>query len=317
MKIVFFGTPDFAVACLDSLVKNNYNIVGVVTMPDKPAHRGQRIRFSPIKQYAIDNKLNLLQPTNLKDADFLKDLNFLKADINIVVAFRMVPKEVYAMPPLGSFNLHASLLPKYRGAAPIHWAIINGEKETGLTTFLLNNKIDEGEIILQEKISIDRDETAGQLHDRMKIEGGNLIIKTLEALNSEDFKTISQNEIKTEPSLAPKIFKETTLIPWHKKGQEIVNFVRGMSPLPCATTVFFDEKLQKDLFLKVYKVEFNEFPNNKTIGQVEVNLEEGISVYCSDGKIELLDLQQSGRKRMSVNDFLRGNRLEGSFVVKK
>ncbi|MCK9162916.1 MAG: methionyl-tRNA formyltransferase [Bacteroidales bacterium] len=316
MRIVFFGTPDFAVTCLESLINNGYEVVGVVTMPDKPSNRGHKINFSAVKQYALNNNLQLLQPINLKDPTFLEELKSLKADLNIVVAFRMMPKDVYAMPPMGSFNLHASLLPKYRGAAPIHWAVINGEKETGLTTFLLNDKIDEGEIIFQKKIAIGENETTGELHDRMKVEGGNLILKTVDALKNGDIKTFSQNKFETQPSLAPKIYKDTTIIPWHKKGKEILNFVRGMCPYPCATTIFFNEKTQTDLFLKVYCVEFHELLHDKKIGLVEVNIMVGFRVYCIDGFVKILDLQQSGKKRMSIEDFLRGNRLESSFVVK-
>ncbi len=316
MRIVFFGTPDFAVTCLDFLVKNGHNVVGVVTMPDKPSNRGHKINFSAVKQYALDNKLPLLQPANLKDPIFLEDLRALKADLNIVVAFRMLPKDVYAMPPMGSFNLHGSLLPKYRGAAPIHWAVINGEKETGLTTFLLNEKIDEGEIMFQQKIQIGENETTGELHDRMKVKGGELILKTLEALKNGDIKTICQTKIEVKPSLAPKIYKDTTLIPWHKTGREIVDFVRGMCPYPSATTIFFNEKTQTDLFLKVYGVEFVEFTHDKNIGSVEVNIRDGFRVYCQDGYIKILDFQLSGKKRMSTDEFLRGNRLDSNFVVK-
>jgi methionyl-tRNA formyltransferase len=316
MRIVFLGTPSFAVASLDALVKAGYNIVGVVTMPDKPANRGQKITFSAVKEYALENKLRLLQPTNLKDPIFLKELKELNADLQIVVAFRMLPKEVYAMPRLGTFNLHASLLPKYRGAAPIHWAVINGEKETGLTTFLLNDKIDEGEILFQEKITIKDKETTGSLHDRMMIEGGKLVVKTTQALEKGNYKTIPQSKIGIIPSLAPKIFKETTLIPWHKKGSEIENFVRGMSPFPCSRAVFFDEKTKFEVFLKVFEVEFSLISHNKKNGLVEVNTKEELIVYCLDGIIKILDLQLSGKKRMKTKDFLKGNRLGSSFIVK-
>ncbi|HBN04286.1 MAG TPA: methionyl-tRNA formyltransferase [Bacteroidales bacterium] len=317
MRIVFLGTPEFAVASLDALVKQGYNVVGVVTMPDKPANRGHRITYSAVKQYALDNNLRLLQPANLKDNAFLEELKSLEADLQIVVAFRMLPKVVYAMPKLGTFNLHGSLLPKYRGAAPIHWAVINGETQTGLTTFLLNDKIDEGEIIFQEKIDILEEETTGELHDRMMIEGGKLVVKTVKAIESGNFSTISQQKTFVEPSLAPKIFKETTLIPWDKKGKEIENFVRGMSPFPCATTVFYDKNSNFELFLKVYKVKFNPFSHKKNIGEIEINTRLGFRVYCLDGFVEILDLQQSGKKRMKVDEFLRGTRLEGNFMIKK
>lgn len=317
MRIVFLGTPEFAVASLDALVKQGYDIVGVVTMPDKPANRGHRITYSAVKQYALDNNLRLLQPANLKDEAFLEELKSLEADLQIVVAFRMLPKVVYAMPELGTFNLHGSLLPKYRGAAPIHWAVINGETQTGLTTFLLNDKIDEGEIIFQEKIDIFEEETTGELRDRMMIEGGKLVVKTVKAIESGDFTTVSQKNTDVEPTLAPKIFKETTLIPWDKKGKEIENFVRGMCPFPCATTVFFDKNSNSEHFLKIYKVKFNPFSHKFNIGKIDINTRHGFRVFCSDGFVEILDLQQSGKKRMKVEDFLNGTRLEGDFMIKK
>ncbi|MBP1645854.1 MAG: methionyl-tRNA formyltransferase [Bacteroidetes bacterium] len=317
MRIVFLGTPEFAVASLDALVKQGYDVVGVVTMPDKPANRGHRITYSAVKQYALDNNLRLLQPANLKDKAFLEELKSLEADLQIVVAFRMLPKVVYSMPKLGTFNLHGSLLPKYRGAAPIHWAVINGETQTGLTTFLLNDKIDEGEIIFQEKIDIHEEDTTGELHDRMMIEGGKLVVKTVLVIESGNFSTISQQKTLVEPSLAPKIFKETTFISWDKKGKEIENFVRGMSPFPCATTVFCDKNINFELFLKVYKVKFNPFSHKKNIGEIEINTRLGFRVYCLDGFVEILDLQQSGKKRMKVDEFLRGTRLEGNFMIKK
>lgn len=317
MRIVFLGTPEFAVASLDALVKQEYNVVGVVTMPDKPANRGHRITYSAVKQYALDNNLRLLQPANLKDKTFLEELKSLEADLQIVVAFRMLPKEVYAMPKMGTFNLHASLLPKYRGAAPIHWAVINGETQTGLTTFLLNDKIDEGEIIFQKNIEIFENETTGELHDRMMIEGGKLVVRTVDAIEKGNISTISQHKTLVQPSLAPKIFKETTLIPWDKKGKEIENFVRGMCPFPCATTVFCDGNSNLEHFLKVYKVKFNPFSHKKNIGEIEINTRLGFRVYCLDGFVEILDLQQSGKKRMKVDEFLRGTRLEGDFMIKK
>lgn len=317
MRIVFLGTPEFAVASLDALVKQGYNVVGVVTMPDKPANRGHRITYSAVKQYALDNNLRLLQPANLKDKTFLEELKSLEADLQIVVAFRMLPKEVYAMPKMGTFNLHASLLPKYRGAAPIHWAVINGETQTGLTTFLLNDKIDEGEIIFQENIEIFENETTGELHDRMMIEGGKLVVRTVDAIEKGNISTISQHKTLVQPSLAPKIYKETTLIPWYKKGKEIENFVRGMCPFPCATTVFCDGNSNLEHFLKVYKVKFNPFSHKKNIGEIEINTRLGFRVYCLDGFVEILDLQQSGKKRMKVDEFLRGTRLEGDFMIKK
>ena len=252
MKIIYMGTPDFAVEPLRRLVEAGKNIVAVVTMPDKPAGRGHKIQFSPIKEYALSVGLPILQPVNLKDPEFIEELRSYQADLQIVVAFRMLPEIVWNMPPLGTFNLHASLLPQYRGAAPINWAIINGETQTGMTTFLLNEKTDEGEILLQETIEIGKETTAGDLHDEMMYKAFDLIEQTIEKLLSENLQTIPQIQSENLKP-APKIFKETTVINWNEKGEKIINLIRGMSPYPAATTQFIDKADGKIYQFKVFK----------------------------------------------------------------
>ncbi|MDR0971713.1 MAG: methionyl-tRNA formyltransferase [Bacteroidales bacterium] len=317
MKVVFFGTTDFAAFCLNAVVENGYNVVGVVTTEDKPANRGHKIAYSPVKQYALENNLFLLQPNKLKDEDFLNRLSLLEADIQIVVAFRMLPKEVYSMPKKGTFNLHASLLPKYRGAAPINWAIINGDKTTGLTTFFLNDRIDEGEIIFQQEITIESNERFGQLYNRMMIRGGELVVKTLKAIENNSYKVISQKDIQQSYSTAPKIYKDMTYINWENSGKNIENFVRGLSPNPCARAIFYDKITKNELILKIFEVKFTKKTHKKNIGDITINKEEGFVIYCLDGIVEIIELQQSGKKPMSVLDFLRGNRIEDNLVIKK
>lgn len=316
MRIVFFGSPDFAVCSLDALLQNGFNVVGVVTATDKQANRGHKICTSAVKDYAVEHNIPLLQPQNMKSTEFLSQLRELKADLQIVVAFRMMPKVVYAMPKYGTFNLHGSLLPRYRGAAPINWAIINGETKTGVTTFLLNDKIDEGQIIYQEEIQIEENDNFGSLHDKMMKIGASLVVKTVKAIENGNIKTIPQSEIKLIPCLAPKIYSDTTQIDWKKQGKDIVNFVRGLSPMPCAKTVFVDEKGNEEMFLKVFEVEFVPFLHKKDIGSVQIDNKVGIQVFCSDGFIKIIDLQQSGKKRMNVFDFLRGLKMFENFVAR-
>jgi methionyl-tRNA formyltransferase len=316
IRIVFFGTPEFAVAQLDELIQENYNVVGVVTTPDKPAGRGLKIIQSAVKQYAVQHNLPVLQPDKLKSEDFLTQLAALKADLQIVIAFRMLPQVVYCMPRLGTFNLHASLLPKYRGAAPINWAIINGETQTGLTTFLLNDKIDEGEIILQQPISIEKEDTAETLHDKMMNQGRKLVTKTINLLVSGKTTTKLQDNSDSAPSFAPKIFKETTLIAWNKNGEEIVNFIRGLSAYPAATTVFFSENDAKEYSFKVFKAIF--LPNiaEKKPGIFSIEKNSQIRVSCLNGEIQLIDLQLSGKKRMNAEKFIRGWKLDTKLFAK-
>lgn len=306
LKIVFMGTPEFAVASLDALVTAGFNIVGVVTAPDKPAGRGMKLNESAVKKYTVEKSLKILQPEKLKNPEFLEELRSLRADVNVVVAFRMLPEVVWNMPPLGTINVHASLLPQYRGAAPINWAIINGEKETGVTTFKLQHEIDTGNILLQEKIKIGDDETAGELHDRMKIIGAELLVKTIRGLADG---TIKEQRQETEDSSAevikhaPKIFTETCKIDWSKTVDEIYNQIRGLSPYPCAFT-YLNNKM-----LKVYRaekeIEVNAFDN----GSVHTDGKTFLKFACSNGFIHVTDIQLEGKKRMNVEDFLRGWRM--------
>jgi methionyl-tRNA formyltransferase len=272
-------------------------------MPDKQAGRGLKVYQSAVKQYAVEHNIPLLQPVSLKDEAFLTELAAFKADLQIVVAFRMLPQVVYAMPKYGTFNLHASLLPKYRGAAPINWAIINGEEQTGLTTFLLNDSIDEGEILLQHSIYIYKEDDFGTLYQRMMNEGRSLVTQTIDLIVKGNIATKRQ---KGTPSFAPKIFKETTQINWEDKGENIVNFVRGLSPYPCAICSFLGDETGKKYDFKVYEVEFLPVLEKIFLGKFFVNDSSKIMVSCSDGLIQILDLQQSGKKRMKSKELLNG-----------
>jgi len=292
------GTPEFAVPCLDSLLKAGYNVVGVITAPDRPAGRGKKIRFSAVKEFALNNKLNILQPTNLKNLDFQKTLKNLNADIQVVVAFRMLPEAVWNMPPMGSINLHASLLPNYRGAAPINWAIINGEKETGVSTFFLQHEIDTGKIIFQEKIEIKKDDYLDTIYDKLMNLGAKLIVKTIDAVNKNDYPQTAQDHI-TDIKHAPKIFKETGEINWNNDVISIYNLIRGLSPYPVAWT-----KL-KNKTLKIFKANPIIISSNKENGEVEF-LKETIKFYCKDGYIEITELQLEGKRKMKTSDFLKG-----------
>ncbi len=303
MKIVFMGTPDFAVTALDAILAAEHDVVGVVTVPDRQTGRGLKVTFSPVKQYALDHSLHLLQPEKLRDPEFQEQLRALKADIFVVVAFRMLPQSVWAMPPLGTFNLHASLLPQYRGAAPINWAIINGEKETGVTTFMLNEHIDEGSILLQERTPITPEDTAETLHDRLAEIGSKLIVKTLQGLIDGTLSPQPQpacNNLRP----APKIFKPDCAIDWNKPGRSIVDFVRGLSPYPAATMQLQDTK-GASLSFKVYEVAF-EPAENTTVGALISDGKNMQKIGIQDGYIHILSLQLSGKKRISIQEFLRG-----------
>ncbi|TKK66039.1 methionyl-tRNA formyltransferase [Ilyomonas limi] len=304
------GTPAFAVASLDALVQAGCNIVGVITAPDKPAGRGMKLTESAVKKYAMEKGLHILQPEKLKNPAFLEALQNLHADLQIVVAFRMLPEVVWNMPPMGTINLHGSLLPAYRGAAPINWAIINGEKETGVTTFKLQHQIDTGNILLQEKILINDDETAGELHDVMKEVGAKLLIKTIKGLAENSIKEVlQQNEnISKAQQHAPKIFTETCKIDWTKPADEIYNLTRGLSPFPAAFT-FLQNKL-----LKIYKAKKEICLHNAEPGSCKSDGKTYLKFACADGYIYALDVQMEGKKRMLIEDFLRGFRLnpEGS-----
>lgn len=313
-RIVFMGTPQFAVASLDALRKAGYNIVGVVTVPDKPVGRGQKISYSPVKEYALENKLNILQPEKLKDKTFLSQLRELNADLFVVVAFRMLPKVVWDMPRLGTFNLHASLLPQYRGAAPINWAIINGETTTGVTTFLLNEKIDEGKILLQESTTISNTDTAETIHDRLAEIGKNLVVRTAEGLIENKLSATSQTDNNTLLKAAPKIFKADCAIDWKKKGNEIVNFVRGLSPYPAATMVLNDVEKNTQLSFKIYDVIFEQ-ANNSELFKVYTDQKEYLKIGISDGYIHIKVLQISGKRKNDVKDFLRGNNINNCVLL--
>ena len=300
------GTPDFAVASLEALVKVGYNVVGVITAPDKPSGRGKKINMSAVKKYAIEQNLTVLQPTNLKSDEFNEELKDLNADLQIVVAFRMLPEKVWDMPPLGTFNLHASLLPQYRGAAPINWAIINGDKETGITTFFIEHQIDTGNILFSEKVEITNIDNAETLHDKLMEVGARLVVKTTDAIFKGDISPVPQVEFKTnELKAAPKIFKSDCRIDWTKSAQELYNFIRGLSPYPAAFTSIEHIESGKKLGLKVFDTEL--LINEKgSIAEWKRNSNNDLIVYCSEGAISLKEIQLEGKKRMSIQDFLRG-----------
>jgi methionyl-tRNA formyltransferase len=317
MKIVFMGTPEFAVESLDKLVKSNYNVVGVVTAADKPAGRGQQLQQSSVKKYALEHGLKILQPEKLKDEHFLADLKALHADLQIVVAFRMLPEAVWNMPRLGTYNLHASLLPKYRGAAPINWAIINGEKETGVTTFKLQHEIDTGNILFREKVKIGNEETAGELHDKLKTVGAELLVKTVGAIErSEKENTaldfLPQNDL--EATHAPKIFRETCRIDWNKSLKEIHNLVRGLSPYPgawCEIGGYEGEKLS----LRILKAVAEEAVHNETNGSLLTDGKTYLKAACTGGYLNIQQLQLEGKKAMKADEFLRGFRMKSEMKL--
>ncbi len=303
------GTPEFAVASLDILLQNNYHIVAVVTAPDKPAGRGQQIQQSAVKKYAVEKGLTILQPEKLKDEQFIKELKALNADLQFVVAFRMLPEVVWNMPSLGTYNLHGSLLPKYRGAAPINWAIINGEKESGVTTFKLKHEIDTGNMLFQAKIPITPTTNAGELHDSLMHLGADLILKTVKAIESGDYKLLPQND--TEIIHAPKLFKETCKINWNHSVEKINNLIRGLSPYPTAFTEFLDKKNQV-VGIKIYKAEIEISSHTLSIGDVLTDGKNNLKVACSNGFISIIELQIAGKKRMLVNEFLRGFKIDSA-----
>ncbi len=308
LRIVFMGTPEFAVESLNALVKNKYNVVGVITMPDKPAGRGHKIKYSAVKEYTIQHNLTLLQPTNLKDSEFLHQLEQLNADLQIVVAFRMLPEVVWNMPRFGTFNIHASLLPQYRGAAPINWAIINGEKETGVTSFFLTHEIDTGKIILQDKTPISSSDNAGSLHDRLMTMGAHLTIKTVELILAENTKGISQDEFysdEAELRTAPKLFRENCEIDTNKSVEEVHNFVRGLSPYPTAwLNINIPGKIMAPL--KIYQSEIEYTDHNNQIGEVILIDKKELKIALKGGYLKLLSIQAPGKRQMPIIDFLNG-----------
>lgn len=302
------GTPEFAVASLKRLVEEGYNIVAVVTTPDKPAGRGQRMHESDVKVAARELGLPILQPEKLRDPEFVQAMQELRPDLGIVIAFRMLPEVIWAMPRYGTFNLHASLLPQYRGAAPINWAIINGEKETGITTFLLNHEIDKGAIIGQRKMPILAEDNIGTMYDKLMTEGCDLVVETVEKIATQDFTPIEQMHID-EATLkpAPKIFKEDCKIDWSWEGERIVNFVRGLSPYPAAWAPMYQNGEEKGSS-KIFEVRFSPNKGNGNVGEIISDGKEQIAVVCSDGLIEIRSMQMAGKKRMSNKDLLLGFR---------
>lgn len=313
LKIVFFGTPEFAVASLESLVNNGYNVVGVVTMPDKPAGRGHKLLHSPVKQYAEKHGLHLMQPEKLKNPEFIAELQSLDADLFIVIAFRMLPEVVWNMPPMGTFNLHASLLPRYRGAAPINRAVMNGDTETGVTTFMLKHEIDTGDILQQVKVDIKPEDNVGDVHDKLMTLGAELTLDTVDHLVKGDLKPIPQEELigDIEPCPAPKIFTEDCMIDWNKDAVTIHNQVRGLSPYPAARTELHKSATETEM-LKILKTAVKDIPS---IGVGKVKIENGtMTVGTGHGCIELLEVHPAGKKRMDVASFLRGAHLGECFL---
>ena len=312
MRIVFMGTPEFAVESLKILVENNYEVVGVITMPDKPAGRGHKVQYSAVKQYALDRNLRLLQPEKLKDEAFLEELRSLQADLQIVVAFRMLPEVVWNMPKYGTFNLHASLLPQYRGAAPINWAIINGEKETGATTFFLTHEIDTGKIILQEKIAISETDNAGTVHDRLMEMGAKLVKKTVDMLIKGKIDAVDQSQFihpDLELRAAPKIFKETCEIDLSWNVEKVYNFVRGLSPYPTAWVELQFPNQTEKVMLKVFETEKEFEIHELPIGTLVTDGKKFANIALTDGYINLKSVQIAGKKRMEIGELLRGMRL--------
>jgi methionyl-tRNA formyltransferase len=300
LRIIFMGTPDFAVPTLQILVEHNYNVVAVVTAPDKPAGRGQKIHQSPVKEYAVSQNIPVLQPTNLKSEAFLEELRSYSADLQIIVAFRMLPEVVWDMPLLGSFNIHGSLLPQYRGAAPINWAIINGEKETGVTSFFLKHEIDTGDLLLQTRVPILEEDDFGSMYEKLKHEGAKLALQTVQAIEQDNVKPMPQPE-SGELKHAPKIFKETCEINWDQPAEQVRNFVRGLSPYPTAWTRLGDKTF------KIFKVEVLENAGyDGAPGTIYTDNKTFVHVKTAESAVAIVDLQMEGKKRMPLADLLRG-----------
>lgn len=302
LRIVFMGTPDFAVGILDAVYKAGHTIVGVITAPDRPAGRGRKLNQSAVKKYALENGLTILQPTNLKNPDYIQELTALKANLQIVVAFRMLPKIVWQLPEFGTFNLHASLLPEYRGAAPINWAIMNGETKTGVTTFFIDEKIDTGAILLQEETPIFPNENAGSLHDRLMLLGADTVVKTVERIQEGDSSTILQENSK-DLKLAYKLERETCKIDWNLSIETIHNFIRGLSPYPAAWTTLHND--EETVTMKIFKVEIEKITHKLKVGELMHDKKE-IKVAVKEGYIKLIEIQLQGKKRMPSRDLLNG-----------
>ncbi len=311
LNIVFFGTPDFAVESLSRLVDGGYHVVGVVTMPDKIGGRGHHLMQSAVKEYAVNHSLHLLQPANLKDETFLSELRSLQADLFIVIAFRMLPQAVWQMPPLGTFNLHASLLPKYRGAAPINWAVMNGDTRTGVTTFFLQHEIDTGDIIQQRAIDIGRTENVGDVHDRLMLLGADMVLETVDAIIAGTVKPIAQDTLinaGSEPTPAPKIFKDTCRIPWSKGGEAVYNHIRGLSPYPGAWTELVTNDGERKQ-LKIFVTGQPEMTPSPP-GTIVTDGKNYIKAGTGDALVAIESLQLNGKRRMTVDEFLRGFRFD-------
>lgn len=312
-KVVFMGTPDFAVASLKAIVNAGHDVVGVVTVPDKPAGRGHQLRPSPVKQFAVESGLKVLQPEKLKDPEFLSELGALEADLFVVVAFRMLPKEVWSMPVKGTFNLHGSLLPDYRGAAPINWAVINGEKKTGVTTFLIDDQIDTGDILLCEELQVYINDTVGDVHDELMEIGASLVTETISGLLAGTLEPKNQQDILKgrAPKMAPKIFKETCKIDWAQGASAVHNLIRGMSPYPAA---FFEaEELGKKVNIKVFKSE--SISERLPIGAIDSDGKSFLKIGTGDGAIDILRLQYPGKKQLDIQQFLTGKKPENFKIL--
>lgn len=302
VKIIFMGTPEFAVPSLETLINNKFNVVAVITAPDKPQGRGQKVSPSPVKSCALKYNIPVLQPTNLKSPEFIEELRSYDAQLQVVVAFRMLPEVVWSMPQIGTFNLHASLLPDYRGAAPINWAIINGEKETGVTTFFLEQEIDTGSIIFQEKVPISDNDTAGTLYELLMKAGADLVLKTVSGIAVGKYQSIPQKKDVTA-KLAPKIFKETCEIKWEQSTEQVRNFVRGLSPYPAAWATI------EGKFYKIFKVSTASWDEQKNPGQCTTDQKNYLYFKTNDGWVSVDELQPEGKRRMNIQEFFRGNKL--------
>lgn len=305
LRIIFMGTPDFAVGILDSILGHNYNVVAVITAPDRPAGRGQKIKFSAVKEFAMQKELPILQPTNLKDEDFLAELKSYNVNLQIVVAFRMLPEVVWKMPSIGTFNLHASLLPQYRGAAPINWALINGDKTTGVTTFFIDNKIDTGAIILSKSLEIEENENAGELHDRLMNLGSEAVVETLDLLVKEKV-SLSIQPLEGDLKTAYKLNKENTRLDWHQSATTVHNLVRGLSPYPVAWTKFDDGI--KEFDVKIYETRISEDLSQGEIGEIRSD-KKTLFIKTDSEWLEIRSLQFPGKKRMDIESFLNGQKI--------
>lgn len=316
LRIVYMGTPDFAVESLKCLVEGGYNIVGVITMPDKPAGRGHKVQFSPVKQYALEHNLKLMQPEKLKAPEFIEELRSLNADLQIVVAFRMLPEVVWNMPRLGTFNLHASLLPQYRGAAPINWAVMNGETKTGITTFFLKHEIDTGEVIQQVEVPIADTDNVGTVHDKLMVLGGKLVVETVDNIIAGTVKPIPQESMSGFETIkpAPKIFKETCHINWSQPVKTVYDMIRGLSPYPAAWAELHNED-HEPVGVKIFETEKVFESHNLEYGQIVTDNKSFIKVAVQGGFINIKSLQLAGKKRLSAEELLRGYKIEnGKFL---